>query len=299
MSPTEEEKASLSVEQNVIDVSAKPPAGTIDRIRDILFGNQVQEYERRLARLEAQVVTDNRGDQSPDRLAALGSYVQSELAQVKSLAQELKTTVEALRRGYDNPENPNSRRSELMSTPEEENYLPAKTEVIGGGNLDKVRDLIFGNQMRDYEKRFARLEERMLRESANLRDDTKNRLDSLDGYLKQELDTLSTRLKTEQSDRDTGDKDLAEGIRELSLSSDKKIAQLDELIAQNQREARQRLQEQSNALRDEIRQRNEDVLTTLEKAIQELRSDKTDRATLASLLQEVAIRLNSDFSSSQ
>jgi vacuolar-type H+-ATPase subunit H len=186
-----------------------------------------------------------------------------------------------------------------MSTPEEENYLPAKTEVIGGGNLDKVRDLIFGNQMRDYEKRFARLEERMLRESANLRDDTKNRLDSLDGYLKQELDTLSTRLKTEQSDRDTGDKDLAEGIRELSLSSDKKIAQLDELIAQNQREARQRLQEQSNALRDEIRQRNEDVLTTLEKAIQELRSDKTDRATLASLLQEVAIRLNSDFSSSQ
>lgn len=299
MSPTEEEKASLSVEQNVIDVSAKPPAGTIDRIRDILFGNQVQEYERRLARLEAQVITDNRGDQSPDRLAALGSYVQSELAQVKSLAQELKTTVEALRRGYDNPENPNSRRSELMNTPEEENYLPAKTEVIGGGNLDKVRDLIFGNQMRDYEKRFARLEERMLRESANLRDDTKNRLDSLDGYLKQELDTLSTRLKTEQSDRDTGDKDLAEGIRELSLSSDKKIAQLDELIAQNQREARQRLQEQSNALRDEIRQRNEDVLTTLEKAIQELRSDKTDRATLASLLQEVAIRLNSDFSSSQ
>jgi hypothetical protein len=108
MSPTEEEKASLSVEQNVIDVSAKPPAGTIDRIRDILFGNQVQEYERRLARLEAQVITDNRGDQSPDRLAALGSYVQSELAQVKSLAQELKTTVEALRRGYDNPENPNS-----------------------------------------------------------------------------------------------------------------------------------------------------------------------------------------------
>ncbi len=33
-----------------------------------------------------------------------------------------------------------------------------------GGNVDKIRDILFGSQMRDYETRFARLEESLLRE---------------------------------------------------------------------------------------------------------------------------------------
>ena len=35
-----------------------------------------------------------------------------------------------------------------------------------GGNLDKVRDLLFGGQMRDYDRKFARLEERLVKETA-------------------------------------------------------------------------------------------------------------------------------------
>lgn len=289
MSQTEDEK-SLSIERGIIDVASKQPsAGTVDRIRDLLFGSQIQEFERRFARLESQLVTDSAGfkDQTQDRLSALGSYVQAELAQVKNLAQELKTTVESLRRSYDDP----VRRSEAMST-EEENFLPAKVDA--GGNIDKVRDLIFGGQMRDYERRFTRLEERMMREAATLRDDTKNRLDTLDTFLKQELDALGTRLKSEQGERDGADQLLTQGIRDLTQASDKKISQLDELIVQNQRETRQRLQEQTNLLRDEMRQKNEELLATLERAVRELRSDKTDKVALAALLQEVALRLNSD-----
>lgn len=57
----------------------------------------------------------------------------------------------------------------------------------GAENVDRIREIIFGAQMRDYDLRFARIEERILRESADLRSETKRRLDSLETYIRQEL----------------------------------------------------------------------------------------------------------------
>ena len=42
-----------------------------------------------------------------------------------------------------------------------ESESDSKTQILrgGAGNVDKIRDILFGNQMRDYEARFSRLEE--------------------------------------------------------------------------------------------------------------------------------------------
>lgn len=63
------------------------------------------------------------------------------------------------------------------------------------GNLDKVRDILFGSQMQEYEKRFNRLEERLSSECAILRDDTKKCLDSIETYIKQEIESLAETVK--------------------------------------------------------------------------------------------------------
>lgn len=42
-------------------------------------------------------------------------------------------------------------------------YQMSSSDQAGGGNLDKVRDILFGTQMRDYEKRFNRMEERFMK----------------------------------------------------------------------------------------------------------------------------------------
>jgi hypothetical protein len=44
-----------------------------------------------------------------------------------------------------------------------------------------------------------------------------------------------------------------------------------------------------------LRQKVEDILGTLSRTAQELRTDKADRATIAALLTEVAMRLTDDF----
>src|SRR5215210_7153000 len=91
-----------------------------------------------------------------------------------------------------------------------------EADISGGGNVDKIRDILFGVQMRDYEKRFARLEERLIKESGDLRDDTKKRFDALELYIKQEFESLSLRLTAEQNVRGEAVDALSLGIKDTA-----------------------------------------------------------------------------------
>ena len=183
-----------------------------------------------------------------------------------------------------------------MTTTSDQDTIPRLPETDGaaGGNLDKVRDLLFGGQMRDYDRRFARLEERVSKETADLRDEVKRRLSALEAYMKAEVESLSDRLRSEQDGRAAGDKDLGRELRESAAQFDQKVSQLDEVVSRSQRDLRQQLHAQHQELGDDIRQRVEDVLVRLAHEAHELRSDKTDRKALAALLTEMAMRLNGE-----
>jgi hypothetical protein len=169
------------------------------------------------------------------------------------------------------------------------------SDLAGGGNLDKVRDILFGGQMRDYEKRFNRLEDRLAKEFSSVRDDMKKRFDSLEMYIKQEVEALNEGLKTEQSQRDETTKEVAQELRDSTKSLEKKLGQLDEQSNQRQRELRQQILDQSKSIDDDMRQKYESILSVIDREVQELRSDKTDRSTLAALLTQVAMQLNNEF----
>ncbi len=177
----------------------------------------------------------------------------------------------------------------------EQSTQPVGDELGGGGNIDKIREILFGNQTRDYEKRFARLEERLLKESSDLREDTKKRFDSLELYIKHELEALTDRLTAEQNARNESLEQLSQGVKETFRAFDKRAGQMDEQSAKNQRELRQQLLDQSKTLGDEIRQKHGELLSALEREAVELRTDKTDRSALAALFTEIAMRLNNDF----
>jgi DNA repair exonuclease SbcCD ATPase subunit len=172
---------------------------------------------------------------------------------------------------------------------------PGQADLSSAGNIDKIRDILFGVQMRDYEKRFTRLEERLIKESNSLRDDTKKRFDALELYLKQELESLTERLTSEQSARNESAEALSQGIKDTARAFEKRAAQMDEQSSRSQRELRQQILDQSKSLNDEIRQKYEELTAVLQREAEELRSDKTDRSALAALFTEVALRLNNDF----
>ena len=163
-----------------------------------------------------------------------------------------------------------------------------------GENLDKVRELLFGSQVREQEKRFARLEERVAKELYDLRDESRRRLDSLEGYIKKEIQGLLDRIKSEGADRADAMKELSQEHRESSKSLEKRLGQADERASAVQRELREEILEQSKTMRDEIRQSHQEIVAASDRSSAELRSDKLDRTTLAEILTEVAIRLNGE-----
>src|SRR5277367_2053474 len=71
----------------------------------------------------------------------------------------------------------------------------------GAGNVDKIRDILFGTQMRDYEARFARLEETVAKETADLRETSRRRFEQLETFIKKELEALEARIKMEREER--------------------------------------------------------------------------------------------------
>ena len=169
---------------------------------------------------------------------------------------------------------------------------------VGGANLEKIRDILFGAQVHDFEKRFARLEERLLKETSDARAETKKRFETLESFIRKEIEALGERLKSEQEERSDAVKEFSKELRDSARSLDKRIAQLDEVTSKNQRELRQQVLDQSKALTDEIRARNKETTTVLSKEIGELRVGKTDRAALAGLLTDLAVRLSNESKSS-
>lgn len=168
-------------------------------------------------------------------------------------------------------------------------------EPDGGASLDKVRDLLFGVQMRENDRKLARLEERITKETSDLRDEFRKRLSAIEALVQREVDSLSDRLKAEQDNRTTAARDLSRELGETSQTFEKKTAQLDDQIARGLRDARQQLHEQEQRLVEELRLRADEILTRLARESQELRSDKADRAGLAALFTEMAMRLNDQF----
>jgi hypothetical protein len=172
---------------------------------------------------------------------------------------------------------------------------PVQSPDLGSANVDKIREILFGSQIREYENRFARLEERLAEELTDLRDTSRKRLEAIETYARSEFSYLQEQVKSEREDRTNSLRQLARDMSDLGDSLTRKINELDEKNMQADRQSRLELLQLSKNLNDEIRSKQEEMSVLLERRFQELRSAKMDRAALASLFIELATRLNGEF----
>jgi hypothetical protein len=156
------------------------------------------------------------------------------------------------------------------------------------GNVDKIRDILFGSQMRDYENHFIRLEE--------MKETTRKRFENLESYVKKELESVQARMKTERDERSEATKLLSRELKGLSELLGQKTAELDDHVTESHRQLRADILQQSKDIGEEIERKQDEIASALERRFQELRGSKTDRAMLADLLTEVALRLKDEFS---
>lgn len=163
------------------------------------------------------------------------------------------------------------------------------------GNVDRIRNILFGSQMRDYDGRFQKLEERLVREAAELRGDVQKRLEAIEGVMKGEVESMTGRMRAENAERVNAIERVTREMAELAKTLELKLRNLDEQTAKDIRDLRQHGLDQSKALSAEIKEKHDQVKDSLDDEARQIREAMTGREALAEMLQEVALRLKNEF----
>ncbi len=178
-----------------------------------------------------------------------------------------------------------------MSSPQQNEKTGAGPNAKEANNVDKIRDILFGNQMRDYDGKFAKVEERLNRDAADLRDDVKRRLASLESFVKGELSALLDQLRVEKEERLQGSKALAAELKNLAKTIEERLQQTDAKNEKAHRELREQILAEANRLGEEIRQKAKEGEAALSRESTDLRATLTHRQDLAELFAQMALHL--------
>jgi DNA repair exonuclease SbcCD ATPase subunit len=169
---------------------------------------------------------------------------------------------------------------------------------LAGGDasagVEKIRELLFGNQMHDYDRRFSALEDRFQQSIRDVESEAGRSLSGLESTIKKQLESSVNQLREEKDLRADADKELERSLREQTQALDKRLGQLSEQLAKIEREFTDRLGQETQSLREDIKRRNDDTRGTIERMFAELSNVKTDRNLLAGLFVEIAKCLNQD-----
>lgn len=167
-----------------------------------------------------------------------------------------------------------------------------KTEAADpmAGNVDQIREIIFGGHIREYEQRFAALEKSLKDAQARLRKDFEAELKAL----KQSLDETHGALQQEVSDRQNADEgldgllqnqggEIAKDLESAEKRLDAQSAQLAAALAAAEKSLSGELSKQGTAFKRD-----------LDKIASRLEDNKVARGELSKLLSGVAERLAGD-----
>jgi hypothetical protein len=181
---------------------------------------------------------------------------------------------------------------------QDNNYAAPRQEngvIDESGNVDRIRNILFGSQMRDYDGRFQKLEERLAREAGELRGELQRQLQALEAFMKGEAESMANRLKGEQSERAQAIQQLAREMGETVRGIELRISNLDSQAAKDIPDLREQLLEQSKALNAELTDKHDQMKGHLEREAGQIRDAMTGREALAEMLTEVALRLKNEF----
>jgi len=169
--------------------------------------------------------------------------------------------------------------------------LPANADLT---NVDKIRDILFGNQMRDYDRKFNQLEERIANDLSNLRKENALQIESLQTFLESEIEVLGSKLATEEKTRvkemDNMDDLISKNVRQI----DQKISELGAALDTQTREVNQKMLKQSQDFNSELTSPIEQTRKRMEDYKQDLSRGKVDKSILAEMLNTLALQINSE-----
>ena len=166
-------------------------------------------------------------------------------------------------------------------------------EIInpGLGDIEKVRDILFGKYVASFEERFAQLESRLEADVETLKDRLTEKLEQMDQAVSDSLAKLDNQIEKEQESRNSELKSVQNTLSEAETALKHSIALMEDQANQDLASVRASLEESHQELLDQTLSVQAELVSQLETQREELKGDKVSRDALALMLDEVAVKL--------
>lgn len=159
------------------------------------------------------------------------------------------------------------------------------------GNIDQIRDIIFGAQLREYDNRFERIES----DISMLQQDMQTRLEQVKTVLTTELraafDSFEKKIKAINSTTQEDTADLRQQIDRLNRKFSSSIEALDEAIDNQTGSIRDDFSVSRDKLQEDMRTLRTQIFEELDRRFSVLREGKVSRDDMAEILFELGMRL--------
>ncbi len=162
------------------------------------------------------------------------------------------------------------------------------------GELDKVRSILFGEQIHAYEIRIQALEDRLREGLDAIRFEMKGGRKELEDLIQARTEELTQLIEREQASQAAQNESIGEGIRtafdfakEQSDLQQERLRDLDTAL-------RASLKEETGEVLNDLNAKIEALTASLKEAVGKLSTDKLNRAHISQLLVQMAEQLERD-----
>jgi len=159
------------------------------------------------------------------------------------------------------------------------------------GNVDQIREILFGSQSREMKEKFEQLEASIKAMHEEMRKKIEQTQNDFNIRIDNELETLSRKMKnivTQQQDEFSD-------VRDSALKQEKRLQNAMDIMEEELNAKREQLQKQqienNSALRNEMDALKDEVLQALNNKIAEMNGVKLSRDDAADILMEAAMAM--------
>lgn len=171
----------------------------------------------------------------------------------------------------------------------------AASEADEASDVGKIRDIIFGEQMLDYDRRFKALEGAMERRFSESSADVEAQAKQMHDFVVAEISKLTEKGDREAEERSRATAELEKSAKATAARMEERLSELDEHLAKESADIRHEMIDGHNQVLSETKA----LLSTLDEMVQssnqDLHDKKADRTELADLFKSFAMSLNRSF----
>lgn len=159
------------------------------------------------------------------------------------------------------------------------------------GNIDQIRDIIFGPQLREYDNRFDKVES----DISLLQQEMRDRIDQVKTVLSTEIraaaDSVEKKVKSLNLTTQEEIADLRQQLDRITKKFSNTIESLDEAIDNQTNSIREELTQARSKLQDEVRVLRGQVFEELERRFSMMREEKLSKDDMAEFFFEIGMRM--------